>query len=441
MGVDAALPVGTNPAGRSTARRSKAFMGAVSGFTLIHKATPTCRGRRDSALFIPNIRDNRDHPSRSLFFMKVLYLDCFAGITGGMAVGALCDLGVKPSTLEWELSKVDLGDFHMHFERKHRANVEGIAFGIHAGATHHDDHCHEHGHSHEHDDDHAHGHSHSHDHEHGHDHGHHHDHDHGHEHAHGEHEHHHHQEDEEHGEHEHAHAHAHEHEHEHGHSHDHGHEHEASAEEDLIAHDHEHGDEVGHAKHHRHQTHGHPEAHDSSSGGHSHGRSAHEIRELIAASDLSPFVKQHAQAIFQRVVEAESKVSGRSVDSVTLHEGNALRSIANVICVCVGLEELGVQAVHVSALNEGTGSRNGAHSQLPLPTHLTLEILKGVPVAQIDEEYELITPIGAAIVSEFGQSFGPMPQLKVQQIGYGVGEHSLKSRPHVLRAVLGETAN
>ncbi|MEZ0254099.1 MAG: nickel insertion protein, partial [Chthoniobacter sp.] len=49
--------------------------------------------------------------------MKVLFLDCFSGISGDMTVGALVDLGVKPSALEWELTKLDLGDFHMHFDR------------------------------------------------------------------------------------------------------------------------------------------------------------------------------------------------------------------------------------------------------------------------------------------------------------------------------------
>ena len=68
--------------------------------------------------------------------MKVLYFDCFSGISGDMTVGALVDLGVKPSALEWELSKLDIGDFHMHFERQQRKNIEGIKFGIHAGATH-----------------------------------------------------------------------------------------------------------------------------------------------------------------------------------------------------------------------------------------------------------------------------------------------------------------
>ena len=117
--------------------------------------------------------------------MKILFLDCISGISGDMTVGALCDLGVKPSTLEWELAKLDLGDFHMHFERQQRQSIEGVKFGIHEGKTHkenaeHGAHTHSHGHEH-------HGH-HDHEHEythecHQHEHGHHHEHAHGRSHA------------------------------------------------------------------------------------------------------------------------------------------------------------------------------------------------------------------------------------------------------------------
>src|SRR4051812_24353695 len=108
--------------------------------------------------------------------MKVLFLDCFSGISGDMTVGALCDLGVKPSTLEWELSKVDLGDFHMHFERAQRKNIDGVKFGIHEGATHthdQDEHDHErgheigHGHGHHEHAEHVHTHGEAHEHDHG----------------------------------------------------------------------------------------------------------------------------------------------------------------------------------------------------------------------------------------------------------------------------------
>jgi uncharacterized protein (DUF111 family) len=351
--------------------------------------------------------------------MKVLFLDCFSGISGDMTVGALVDLGVKPSTLEWELSKLDLGDFHMHFERKQRQQVEGVKFGIHEGATHtHEQdeegkpceghHEHEHGHADEHN--HEHHHEEAHAHEHGH-------------------EHHHHDEDEKH---EHAHADKHEHEH---------HEHEHHEHEHYEHEKHEHGHE--HHHHEREHAH-HEEAHDHDHGSevdchheHSHGRNHHEIRELIVHSELSAFVKKHALSIFRRIAEAEGKIHGQPADDVQFHEVGALDSIADIICACAGIEALGVEKVFVSSLHDGSGTVTCAHGTFPLPTPATLEILKGIPLGQIDEPHELITPTGAAIAAEFGASFGPMPQIKIEKIGYGVGSRDLKSRPNVLRAVLG----
>jgi uncharacterized protein (DUF111 family) len=68
--------------------------------------------------------------------MRILYVDCFSGISGDMMVGALADLGVTPSTFEWELSKMDLGDFHLHFERQTRCGIAGIKFDVHSGSIH-----------------------------------------------------------------------------------------------------------------------------------------------------------------------------------------------------------------------------------------------------------------------------------------------------------------
>jgi uncharacterized protein (TIGR00299 family) protein len=68
--------------------------------------------------------------------MRILYLDCFSGISGDMFVGALTDLGVAPSVFEWELSKIALEGHHLHFERQQRKGIAGVKFGVHAGAVH-----------------------------------------------------------------------------------------------------------------------------------------------------------------------------------------------------------------------------------------------------------------------------------------------------------------
>ena len=42
--------------------------------------------------------------------MKILYYDCFAGISGDMNLAAMIDLGVSPEYLKAELAKLGLKD-------------------------------------------------------------------------------------------------------------------------------------------------------------------------------------------------------------------------------------------------------------------------------------------------------------------------------------------
>ena len=336
--------------------------------------------------------------------MKALYLDCISGISGDMMVGALIDLGLKPSGLEWELSKLNLGDFHMHYDRAKRKDIEGVKFDIHSGATHndhdHDECCGHHEHDHD-------------EHDHGHSHGEHHHHEHGHHHEHEEDDH-----DHDHGSETHEHEHSHAHEHAHGHSHEH-HQH--------------HGHEHGHEHHHEHGEHEHHHHHGES-------RTYAEIRTLIEGSDLSKFVKKHAVSIFHRIAVAEGKIHGQDPESVHFHEVGAFDSIADIVLTCVGLEALGVGKIYCSRLHDGHGTVKCAHGTFPVPAPATMEILRGIPLGQIDEPHELITPTGAAIAAEFSQSFGLMPAITVEKIGYGLGTRELTGRPNVLRAVLGELA-
>jgi len=91
-----------------------------------------------------------------------------------------------------------------------------------------------------------------------------------------------------------------------------------------------------------------------------------------------------------------------------------------------------------SALVDGSGWVDCAHGRFPLPAPATLEILAGIPLRQIDEKHELVTPTGAALLAEFAVAFGPMPELRVEKIGYGLGTRDTAPRPNVLRVVLGE---
>lgn len=112
---------------------------------------------------------------------KILYLECYSGISGDMTVGALLDLGASRERLTAELEKLGIGGYHLHFGRTQKCGIDAYDFDVHL-EEHEHDHEHHHG-EHEHTHEHHHG-----DHEHGHDH-HHGDHEHGHDHHHGDHEH------------------------------------------------------------------------------------------------------------------------------------------------------------------------------------------------------------------------------------------------------------
>jgi uncharacterized protein (TIGR00299 family) protein len=175
---------------------------------------------------------------------------------------------------------------------------------------------------------------------------------------------------------------------------------------------------------------------------HDHGRAYADIRQLIAGSGLSEWVKTKATAVFHRLAMAEGKIHGLPAEQVHFHEVGAVDSMVDIVGACVALEFLGKPRVLASAVVDGAGWIDCAHGRFPIPAPATLEILaaRGVPISQCEEPHELITPTGAALLAEFVETFGPMEGLAPERIGFGVGQREHKTRPNVVRAILGRSA-
>lgn len=278
--------------------------------------------------------------------MKILFFDCFSGISGDMTVASLRDLGVEEDVFHGAISSLGLGgEIHAHFSRGAKQNIAGVKFDVHVhqGKTEvggrkpegiEAPHSHDHGH-------HSHG-----------------DHSHSHEHHHGE--------------------------------------------------------------------------------GHVHGRNYREIREMLEGSALAAEVKARALAVFHRIAVAEGRIHGIPAEDVGFHEVGAADSIADIVAACAGIHALGPLRIEASVPVEGTGWITCAHGKFPIPAPATLEILSGIPLRQVGEENEFITPTGAALLAEFCGRFGTMPEMKIVKTGYGLGTRDTPPRPNVLRAVLGE---
>jgi len=62
--------------------------------------------------------------------MKILYYDCFAGISGDMNLGAMIDLGVDFNHLKKELGKIDIDGYTITAVKDHRNHIYGTKISV-----------------------------------------------------------------------------------------------------------------------------------------------------------------------------------------------------------------------------------------------------------------------------------------------------------------------
>ena len=66
---------------------------------------------------------------------RILFLDPFSGVSGDMFVGALLDLGVDLARLAHEISKLELGGYHLSSKRVFRGAMSAIKFEVEIGGA------------------------------------------------------------------------------------------------------------------------------------------------------------------------------------------------------------------------------------------------------------------------------------------------------------------
>ena len=203
-----------------------------------------------------------------------------------------------------------------------------------------------------------------------------------------------------HQDHEHDHPHGHPHDHDHGHEHEHHH-----------SHDHEH---------------------------HHHHASVAGIDAVIDALPVSDRVRADAKAVYALIADAESRVHGQPVDQIHFHEVGTMDAVADVVGVCLLMEQIGADQVIASPVHVGSGHVRCMHGILPVPAPATALILEGVPSYGGQVEGELCTPTGAALLKHFVSCFGDRPVMTTHAVGYGMGKKDF-DQANCLRAFLGES--
>jgi uncharacterized protein (TIGR00299 family) protein len=165
-----------------------------------------------------------------------------------------------------------------------------------------------------------------------------------------------------------------------------------------------------------------------------------DIRAAIDRSALSDAGKARAKRMFTRLAEAEAAIHGMALERVHLHEVGAVDSIIDIVGSVFAFEWFGADRVVVSPMNVGGGMVRSAHGVFPVPAPATLRLLGDAPVYSSGLPFELLTPTGALVLTEYADAFGPVPAMRIERVGYGAGDRDLPETPNVVRVVVGTAA-
>ena len=169
---------------------------------------------------------------------------------------------------------------------------------------------------------------------------------------------------------------------------------------------------------------------------HEHRRYA-DIRKVVEEAELPARARTRALDAFARLSEAEARIHGVAVEDVHFHELGTVDTLVDVCGAFVLIDDLRVDRVACSPLPFARGLTRATHGVLPLPAPATLALLEDAPLVGVETEAELVTPTGAVIAATVVESWGLLPPLVLERIGYGAGTADFPDRPNLVRVVLG----
>lgn len=189
-----------------------------------------------------------------------------------------------------------------------------------------------------------------------------------------------------------------------------------------------------------------PHVHTHTENGHTHThvhvhtgqeRGLKEILPMIEQAKISSRAKEIATSIFQTLAVAEGAVHGMPPQEVVFHEVGAVDSIVDIVSIAVCLDNLGIEKIIASPLHEGTGFVLCRHGKVPVPAPATLQLIQTakVPLVITQNEGEMVTPTGAAVVAALAESFELPKSFSIEKIGIGAGKKDF-AHANILRAML-----
>lgn len=167
-------------------------------------------------------------------------------------------------------------------------------------------------------------------------------------------------------------------------------------------------------------------------------RAWEELRGLLERAGLPEPVRVAALAAFTRLAEAEGHVHGVAPEQVHFHEVGGWDSVADVVGVAAALHDLGRPDLRCGPVRLGGGTVRAAHGSMPVPVPAVLQLLAASDLMTLggEQEGELATPTGVALLAALAAPVPGLPAGRVRGVGVGAGSREVEGRANVVRAVL-----
>jgi uncharacterized protein (TIGR00299 family) protein len=172
--------------------------------------------------------------------------------------------------------------------------------------------------------------------------------------------------------------------------------------------------------------------------GHARSRDLASILAMIGKSRLGERVKEMSARTFRILGEAEGRIHGVAADHVHFHEVGAVDSIVDIVGAAAALETLGFPRLFHRPFRLGCGFIEIAHGRYPIPAPATIEILRGRTVILNNEEGEVVTPTGAALMKALADELPELSSFVPRRIVYAAGTREEGPAPGLLRLIEAE---
>lgn len=169
-------------------------------------------------------------------------------------------------------------------------------------------------------------------------------------------------------------------------------------------------------------------------------RNLAEIFRIINESNLNPHIKETSCNIFNKLAAAEASIHNKDINTIHFHEVGAIDAIIDIVGASIAIDYFQPDRIICSPIPLGNGYIKCQHGILPVPAPATLQLIRNIPIKETTFEGELLTPTGAAIITTITNDYGPLPTMKIDDIGQGAGLYDLPI-PNILRAIIGRCDN